>query len=401
MPPHYYERIRELNAKLHAFITVLPEAAPSVPSGPLAGCAVGVKDIIDTAGVLTSAGSALFKDRVPAVDAEVVARVKRAGATIIGKTNTHEFAFGPTGAVSHYGPSRNPFNQELITGGSSGGSAAAVATGMCDMALGTDTGGSIRIPAAYCGVVGFKPTYGKAPTSGVIPLSTTFDHVGPIARNVSDVTKLYEVLSGESIAQRDVSNLRVGVVRDYFFSELDTEIAFAVENAITECRAAGWKVQNATLPCQPDFPLYRTVTGYEVYQLHKDWLTQSPDSYQPLTSDRLKSAASITTGQYLNAMQQVKEQRERIAVAFADYDLLLTPTVSIQAPTVEAALLDGFAILLRNTSPFNVWGIPAISLPCGKTRLGIPIGVQLAAAQNQDSLLLSAASVLGSRLRVA
>lgn len=397
MPSYFYQRIRELNPQLNAFITVIADARGE-GAGRLAGVSVAIKDMIDTAGVLTTAGSAIYKDRIPEADAECVRRLKAAGAVIVGKTNTHEFAFGPTGAVSFYGPTRNPHNPEMITGGSSGGSAAAVATGMCDVALGTDTGGSVRIPAALCGVVGFKPGFGKVSTEGVIPLSTTFDHVGPLAKNVADAAKIYEVISGEQVQPRAPDKVRVGVVRDYFFSECNAEIAASVEASITLCSKMGWDVRDVTLPCQPDFDLYSTVGGYEIAKFHRQWMETCPELYQPATRKRLELVAKITREQYEVGLAEVMRQREAIAAAFADCDVVLTPTVRIATPTIQSALKDGVRALLYNTAPFNVWGLPAISLPCGKTKAGMPIGLQLASAKDQESLLLSAAAELEARL---
>lgn len=391
-----FERIRELNPKLNAFITIIDDAKAG--SGQLAGLTVAMKDMIDTAGILTTAGSAIYKDRVPERDAEVVQRLKSGGAVIVGKTNTHEFAFGPTGAVSFYGPTRNPHNREYITGGSSGGSAAAVATGMCDVALGTDTGGSIRIPAAICGVVGFKPGFGKVSTKGVIPLSVTFDHVGPLTKAAHDAAKIYEVISGEQIVMSTPEKLRVGVVRDYFFDDCDAEIAASMEGAIEQCKALGWNVRDVTLPCRPDFELYSRVGGYEVAQFHREWMERCPELYQPATRKRLELVAKITREQYDTGFAEVMRQRELIQSTFADVNILLTPTVRIPTPTIDSALKDGARALLYNTAPFNVWGLPAISTPCGKTRSGMPIGLQLAAARDQESLLLSAAATFEAKL---
>ena len=394
LPPLSLERMKELNAKLNAFITLLPDAKSENPSGPLGGMTIGVKDLIDTAGVLTTAGSQIFKDRVPTEDAEVVARIKRAGAVIIGKTNTHEFAFGPNGAISYYGPARNPHNTELITGGSSSGSAAAVAAGMCDAALGTDTGGSIRIPASLCGVVGLKPTFDKVSAKGVIPLVPSLDHVGPLARDVATVAMLYEVLSGERVKWDSGRMFRVGIVRDYFFDALDPEIAASVENTIQKCSALGWDVREIKLPTRPDFDLYSTLGGYEVYLVHRHWLETCPEKYQPLTRERLALVAKIPREKYEAALSEAKRQRKEVQRVFENVDVLLSPTVPIQTPRIAAAMTDGFRPLLRNTSPFNMWGLPAISIPCGKTKAGMPIGLQLAAAKYQESLLLSAAAAL-------
>lgn len=398
MPPLSFDRLRELNAKLNAFITLLPEARSEDPSGPLAGMTVAIKDLIDTAGVLTTAGSEIYKDRVPTDDAVVVARLKRAGAIIVGKTNTHEFAFGPNGAISFYGPARNPHNTEFITGGSSSGSAAAVAAGMCDAALGTDTGGSIRIPASLCGVVGLKPTFDKVSAKGVIPLVPSLDHVGPIARDVATAAKVYEVLVGESVVWDEAKRFRIGLAPDYFFDDLDPEIASSVEGAIQKCTSLGWEVREIDLPTRPDFDLYSTLGGYEVYLVHRQWLETCPEKYQPLTRERLALVAKIPKEKYKAALAEAKRQRKEVQKVFEDVDVLLSPTVPIQTPTIAAAMTDGFRALLRNTSPFNMWGLPAISIPCGKTKAGMPIGLQLAAASDQESLLLNAAKVLEAEL---
>ena len=416
------DRIEKLNPTLNAFITVLSDSALDQARraeqeifrgkyrGPLHGIPIGLKDLFDTAGVRTTAASALFKDRVPREDAEVVRRLRCAGAVILGKQNLHEFAYGGSSMISFYGEVHNPWDTSRIAGGSSGGSAASVATVMGYAAIGTDTAGSIRLPAAYCGVVGLKPTYGRVSARGVIPLSPSYDHVGPIATSVCDVGLILQVLAsfdeGDPASteapivdytcnlDEPLPKLRIGIPRRFFFEELDGEVAAAVEKAIGFFRELGAEIRDGI---ELEVPTDRTLASAESYAYHKEFVANSPELYQPATLARIKSGEKIPEEQVRRAKEELTASRQAISKVFDKIDLLLTATVPIPPASITElksnpeSLRPTELMMLRNTRPFNVWGIPAISIPCGFTALGMPIGLQLAAAPWQMKLLLHAA----------
>ena len=396
-------RIEDLNPALNAFITVTADSALAEAQraeieirsgtwrGPLHGIPIGLKDLIDTAGVRTTAGSAVFKDRIPAEDADVVVKLKAAGAVILGKQNLHEFAYGGSSLVSHFGPVRNPVNPEFITGGSSGGSAAAVASGMCYSAIGTDTAGSIREPAALCGVVGLKPTYELVSTRGIVPLSPSLDHAGPIARTVEDAAIVLEAIAGKATDYRanlksNLNKLRVGIPRAFFFDDLNAEVASSVEQAIAEIAKLGAAIHDIELAVSTD----RTLQAYESYQFHREMAAKSPELYQAETLRRIRSGEKITSEQYEIAQRQLERERAQIAELFHKVDLFLTPTTPIPAPRISdlmsdpAQLRPAELLLLRNTRPINVWGLPAISVPCGVTSSELPIGLQIVGPHGRE-----------------
>jgi len=407
-------RIEELNPTLNAFITVTHETAMSQARiaeneiqqgnwrGPLHGIPIGLKDLIDTAGIRTTCGSALFAERIPTEDAEVTKRLRDAGAILVGKQNMQEFAYGGTSVSSHFGPVRNPINTQHIAGGSSGGSAAAVASGMCFGALGTDTGGSVRQPAAFCGLIGLKPSYGHVSTRGVFPLSWSLDHVGPICRTVQDVAIMLDAISGyDSLDPLSVQsppekfslnldhNPRIGVVRDFFFSDLHPDIESAVEVAIEVIRKLGCEVVEETVPAIPT-----TVQPPECYAIHSKYFNESPELYRPLMQSRLKLASTIDTLTYVQARHELDRVRRSIEDVFARVDLLLTPTTPVPPITIEEALSNPMLppsaeVWLKNTRPFNAFGIPAISVPCGFTKAGLPIGLQIAGPRFGEAMLLA------------
>jgi len=412
-------RIEKLNPKLNAFITVLAEQALEEARkaeqevfrgkyrGPLHGIPIGLKDIIDTAGTRTTAASAVFRDRVPTKDAEVVRRLRCGGAIILGKQNLHEFAYGGSSMISCFGEVRNPWDTSRIAGGSSGGSAASVAVGMGYAAIGTDTAGSVRLPAAYCGVVGVKPTYGRVSTRGVIPLAESYDHVGPLTNTVCDGALVLQVLAGYDPRSPKTANvpvadytcdldetlpaLRIGVPRAFFFESLDAEIAAAVEKAIRVIREMGCDIRDE-FPL--DVPTERTLSSAESWGYHKEFVANSPELYQPATLARIRAGENIAQTDIDRAKQALAASRESIKKIFEEVDLLLTPTVPVPPPSVAELkenpdkLRPTELLMLRNTRPFNVWGIPAISIPCGLTSTGLPIGLQLAGAPwSPDTIL--------------
>jgi len=410
------DQIDRLNPTLNAFITVTREGAIADAEtaerelhqgdrrGPLHGIPIGLKDLIDTAGVKTTCGSALFAERVPAEDAEIVRRLKRAGAIIVGKQNLQEFAWGGTSASSHYGPVHNPWDVERIAGGSSGGSAAAVAAGMCFAAIGTDTGGSIREPAAFCGIVGLKPTYGRVSTRGVFPLSRSLDHVGPICRSVADTALMLEAIAGydrsdftsvdyptEKYAEfLGVSRrLRIGVARELFFDGLDSETSIAIENAI---KVIGERSSDVVEIELPDVPT--TIQAPEVLAIHQKYFDSSPELYRKWMRGRLKQATGVDTVNYIQGVQEMLRIRRSISDVFEKVDLIVTPTTPVPPLTIAEALemsLPGPAgeLWLRNTRPFNIYGLPTISIPCGFTSQGLPIGLQIAGPHFAEGSVLA------------
>lgn len=404
------QAIEQHNPSLNAFITVTDDSAfreaeraeSEIRSGhwrgPLHGIPIGLKDLIDTAGVRTTAASAIFRDRIPSEDADIVSKLKTAGAVFIGKQNLHEFAYGGSSLISHYGPVRNPVDQEFIAGGSSGGSAAAVATGMCFAAIGTDTAGSIREPAALCGVVGLKPTYGLVSTQGVIPLSTSLDHAGPITRTVEDAAILLDAIAEKTPRYRaslsnSIKNFRLGTPRNYFFENLDPEIMAAVEQAIEALAQMGCKVEELELPIHED----RTVFLFESHAYHRDKIASSPELYHPETLRRVKTGSDISEAQYRQALLELQRIRTEISDQLRGIDVLMMPTTPIPAPRISDLMKDishlrpAEVLLLRNTRPINVWGLPAISVPCGLTTSGLPIGLQIVSAPGEEAKVLRAA----------
>lgn len=414
---HCLTLIEKLNPTLNAYITVTAEAAlerarqaereiyRGTYLGPLHGIPIGLKDILDTAGVRTTAASAQFKDRVPAEDADVVRRLRNGGAIILGKQNLHEFAYGGSSIISYYGEVRNPWNTSRIAGGSSGGSAASVAAALGYAAVGTDTAGSVREPASFCGVVGYKPTYARISARGVVPLSTSYDHVGPIANSVYDAALMLQVLIGIestdpcgepsfiSAFDEFPANVRIGVPREFFFDDLYPDIAAATEKAIEVFAALHAEIRDVKLDVSTD----RTLSSAEAYAYHKEIVERSPDLYQPATLARIQAGSSFSAEEVLRATEDLQLRRESIRKIFEEVDILLTPTVPIPPPAIadlQAHPEDLRAkelLMLRNTRPFNVWGIPAISIPCGFTNDGMPIGLQLAAGPRKGITLLQAA----------
>ena len=404
------EAIDRLNPTLNAFITVTAESALAEAKaaereiqsgkwrGPLHGIPIGLKDLIDTAGIRTTAASAVFRDRIPAEDADVVKKLRASGAVFIGKQNLHEFAYGGSSLISHFGPVRNPVNPEFIAGGSSGGSAAAVASGMCYAAIGTDTAGSIREPAAICGVVGLKPSYGLVSTRGIIPLSQSLDHAGPITRTVEDAAIVLDAIAElpENHSQYLKAGIRdfvVGVPRKYFYEGLDKDIAAAIEKAIEHLAGMVREVREVECSVEQD----RTVFLAESQAYHRDKIIAYADLYDPETLRRLKTGHAASEAEYQQALAQLQRARQRIGQTFRDVDLLITPAVPVPTSRISGLLKDisqlrpAEMLLLRNTRPLNVWGLPAISIPCGVNSQSLPIGLQIIGPRSGERKLLRAA----------
>lgn len=418
-------RIRKLNPSVNAFITVLDESALQTARqmegelrqgkwrGPLHGVPIALKDNIDTAGIRTTGASELFKDRVPAEDAEVARRLKDAGAILLGKLNMHEFAYGATSAVSYFGAVHNPWALDRISGGSSGGSAAAIISDLCFGTLGTDTGGSIRIPSADCGTVGLMPTYGRVSNRGVIPMAWTLDHVGPICKTVEDAALMLGVIAGYDAGDAttinvpvpdysrafklQVSKLRVGLPRTPFFEGLDPEFAQTMDAAIAAVKKVVASVADVELPPAVAAP---AIWGPETYAWHAKWLASSPEKYQPATRVQMVNANNVRPDVYAEARHRVDVARREILKVFEKVDVLITPTLKVPPATIAASLNPTPPDPARgannagsgsggNPWAFDVYGIPAITLPCGFTRSGLPIGLQISAKPFAETNMLA------------
>ncbi|MBN2386847.1 MAG: amidase [Anaerolineales bacterium] len=415
-------QIQDYDKTIHAFITVLGDAvleearqhdlagmgSDRDAALPLYGIPVGLKDLFATRGVLTTAGSKLFADHVPEEDACVVEKLKAAGALLIGKHNLHEIALGVTNINPHYGPSRNPWDLARITGGSSGGSAAAVLTGMCLAALGTDTGGSIRIPSALCGIVGLKPTCGRVSLRGVLPLSWNLDHAGPLARRVQDVALLYSVIAGYDphdpasvdVAIEDplahlrhgVRGWRVALAVGKFFEAADAEILAALHAAARAFAELGARVEQVDLSwLEAAARANGQMTQGDAAAVHRERLATRPREIGADVLRRLEAGAALSSTEYALARRTQVEMRHRLSAFFAEYEILLTPTVPVPAPLIEGAdSVQQAGQLTRFTAPFNLTGVPALSVPCGFTGRGLPIGLQIVGRMWSEAAVLRA-----------
>jgi aspartyl-tRNA(Asn)/glutamyl-tRNA(Gln) amidotransferase subunit A len=429
-------RIDHYNPDLHAYISVLKESALAQAKaleaelaagkrrGPLHGIPIGLKDNIDTAGTPTTAASAVFDDRVPKEDATVAQRLKDAGAIVIGKTNMHEFAFGGTSSITYFGPVRNPWSYAHNTGGSSGGSGAAVSSCLCYGALGTDTGGSVRIPASYCGIVGLKATYGLVPIRGIIPDAFSMDHCGPMARTVEDAAIMLNAMAGYDkldiasvehpkedyvqAMQQPVSSLRIGVPRAPFFDHADLEVAAAVNQAISVLGSLSAGVKDVSLPRADDFSW--DVMNAETYAWHRELYQNSLNRYMLATRQELQGmkdwvddpsrACSHTESEYVRMIWDMELRRRTIEDSFTDFDLVALPSMrTMPRPIVNAIQWeenwkprnpDDWTV--ENMTFCNLYGIPAISIPCGFSSAGLPIGLMIAGPPFTEGKVLALAA---------
>ena len=419
------DRIDLFGPPTNAFITVFRdqalEAARAADEarahgralGPLHGVPISLKDIIDVRGLSTTAASAVRRGHVAGADAAVVERLRAAGAVIVGKTNLHEFALGPTNDDSAYGPVRHPRDEQLSSGGSSGGSAVSVATRMAWASIGTDTGGSIRIPAAACGVVGLKPSIGEVPTAGVVPLSPTFDHVGPLCLTVADARLLFEVLTGSKpsapAAPSGPRGLRLGVPRAYFLDHVHPGVAASFERACGRLMQSGVTIKEVAIPHVADTaPIYVTIALAEAAEYHASTIAERPGDYHPTVRVRLEAARYILAEDYLRAHRGRRVLIAEVDEAVDGLDALVLPTLPVPAQPVGAATVrigdweDSVRnTLLRLTQMFNVTGHPAITLPCEPTPAGLPVGVQLVGARGGTRRLLDVAAALESTVTAA
>jgi aspartyl-tRNA(Asn)/glutamyl-tRNA(Gln) amidotransferase subunit A len=425
-------RIERLNPRINAFLTVTAEEARAAARiaereigrgryrGPLHGIPISLKDNIATRGVRTTAGSKILADFLPAEDAAAAQKLRRAGAILLGKTNMHEFAYGVTTENPHYGAARNPWALDRITGGSSGGSAAALAAGMGWGSLGSDTGGSIRIPAALCGVVGLKPTFGRVSGSGVVPLSRSLDHVGPLASSVAGVALLLSAVAGSDprdelaaatrpvpdysagLRRRRLAGLRLGRPREFFFARVDQGVRRAVESAAGEFERLGARILEVSLPhvagsLDPSAEI--AMAEATAYHLGAGYFPARAGDYGEDVRRLLERGLQVRAVDFLAALETRKAVAADFDSAWGQVDLLFAPVTPIAAPRLGARLVrvgsseeTVRAALLRLCRPANFAGIPAISLPCGFTGEGLPVGLQLLARPWDEARLLRAAS---------
>jgi aspartyl-tRNA(Asn)/glutamyl-tRNA(Gln) amidotransferase subunit A len=414
-----FGQIKRLNPTLNAYITVIePQDALDSQQPPintaalyraLRGIPLAVKDLFDVEGVPTTAGSKFFRDHIADQDAYVVEKLKQSGGLINGKTNTHEIALGITGNNPHYGTARNPWNTERISGGSSSGSAIAVATGMALGALGTDTGGSIRIPASLCGIVGFKPTRGRVSMRGVFPLSWNLDHVGPLTKCVKDAAIILQVIStydaidpssirmltGDYLGHLvdDMHGRKIAIGSGEFIETSDPEVLNAVREAVKMfAEGMGCKVEKVNVDWMREAALAnKLITQADAAAVHRDRLKEHPEMFGDDIRRRLEDGAKTTSTEYVLARRTQAEVRKRCELFFEAYDLLITPTTPIAAPTIEGHdAVEQAGRLTRFTAPFNLTGLPALSIPCGFTSEGLPIGMQIISRAWADAKALNA-----------
>ena len=417
-------RVARDNPKLNAFITVLAdearaqarqadqELAAGRNRGPLHGVSVALKDLIDVRGVATTAASRVRAGHLAAGDATVVTRLREAGAVLIGKCNLHEFAFGTTSEESAFGPVRNPLDSSRSAGGSSGGSAAAVVAGMSFASIGTDTGGSIRIPAAACGCVGLKPSYGEIPCGGVVPLSRSLDHVGPLARCVDDTWLVYHAIAGTPavgpLATSDripPGSLRLGLLERYFCELLDEEVRSAFEAERARLRRTGARIVDVQVPhAHETSSIYLHIQLPEASAYHASVLERRPGDYTPGVRLRLEMGRYVLAEDYVRALEGREVLRWEVDAALEGCDALLLPTLPIPAPPLGAAsvALGGRdepvrGLMLRQTQLFDLTGHPAVTLPCSRTAGGLPCGFQLVGRRGQTAGLLRIASACENR----
>ena len=424
----HLDRIDATDSRLNSFITLLAsesEAAARTAEremglgsyrGPLHGIPVGLKDLYYTRGIRTTVGSKIMGDHVPDYDAGVVERFAEAGAILMGKLQMHEFAMGPTSENPHYGPARNPWDTDRVTGGSSGGSGSAVAAGQCLAALGSDTGGSVRLPSALCGIVGLKPTFGLVSRYGVFPLSWSLDTVGPMTRTVRDAALVMNVIAGPDARDpsssgrsaedytarlgRGVSGIRIGIPREHFFELLSDGVRDSVMEAARVLEGLGASVEDVSLPMlEHTVAMATAITGAESAVVHLGSLREQGTDYDPEVRGSLEYGALVPAVHYVTAQRARAALCDEMDQTLARVDILLTPTCPIGAPMIGQSTVQVGServkrnnLLSRLTWPFNLYGGPAVTVPCGFDPDGLPVGLQLAGRHFQEAAVLQVAS---------
>ncbi len=426
----HLDRIQKLDQYLNSFITITPELSLQQARqaeteilhgnyrGALHGIPLALKDLYETQGIRTTAGSSFFADYIPEADAAVVQKLRQAGAVILGKLNMHEIALGVTNENPHFGDCHNPWDLTRISGGSSGGNAAALAAGLCMGALGSDTGGSIRIPSSFCGVVGLKPTHGRVSLCGVIPLSWNLDHAGPMGRCVEDVAILLQAIAGydpqdawsidmpiaDYVATpvSDLRTWRIAVAADDFFTDaaiVDKDILQAVQRAAQEFEYMGAQVVQMDFPNARDAAVANgLMTTADAAAFHHQRLSDNPQGFGQDVLARLQTGAAYTSTEYSLARRMQTILRCKFNEFFNEFDLLLTPTTPITASACGSAdAVECARLLTRFTAPFNLSGLPALSVPCGWSGKNMPIGLQIVGKSWADSKVLSAGALYEQR----
>jgi aspartyl-tRNA(Asn)/glutamyl-tRNA(Gln) amidotransferase subunit A len=408
-------RIERVDKTLNSFITLTPEQALADAraaeaairrgdAGPLAGIPIAYKDLYATRGIRTTAGSAVLADWIPDHDATCVSRLRQAGMVMLGKLITHEFAFGIQFPGHRFAPARNPWHLDHIPGGSSSGSGAALAAGLTVGALGSDTGGSIRGPAAFCGIVGLKPTYGRVSRAGVVTLSWTLDHTGPMARTVEDCALMLQALAGHDAADpassrepvadytatldQDIRGLRVGIPREYFFDDVKHDVAEAFEAAMSTLRRLGAEVRDVRISDIRVAPAFMVIMLSEAFAYHARDLRERPQLYGEVLREKLMAGALFTGEEYVQAQRLRARLREAMHRTLGEVDVLATPTMTGTAPAFATVLDPNFPFARSNMAPFNMSGLPALALPCGFGPSGLPISLQLAGRPFDEATVL-------------
>ncbi|MDB5085963.1 MAG: Asp-tRNA(Asn)/Glu-tRNA(Gln) amidotransferase GatCAB subunit [Bacilli bacterium] len=426
------QRIEETEGDLNAYISILGDQAREQARqseteivngfyrGTLHGIPFAAKDLYATKGIKTTAGSKIFQDFVPDYDSTTVTRLIDAGAILVGKNNTHEFASGGTNENEHFGPARNPWNPQMIPGGSSGGSAAAVASSSAVFSLGTDTGGSIRMPAALCGIVGIKATYGRVSRKGVFPLSWSLDHAGPLTKSVWDAATVLSVLAGydpmdptssdepvpdyasalESGGDRPLAGLRIGWCQAYYFDNLDPEVKLLIDQAMLVLSDLGADIREVKIPyLEQMVQVHSFISAAEMYAIHAQNFSTRSEDFGSNIRPRIETGKEIPAGAYLETQRLRQNYQEVWSNVYQEIDLLVAPTTAIPAFQVgaESITLNGQEVnprdlgILGRTAPSNFNGYPAISVPCGYTTAGLPVGLQIQGTPFEESLVFQAA----------
>lgn len=423
----HLNRIAQTDDRLNSFITLLePQAREAAkiaeielqakaPRSPLHGIPIGLKDLYFTKGIRTTMGSSIMDDFVPDYDATVTTRFQEAGAVILGKLQMHEFAYGATSENIHTGPAHNPWDTQRVTGGSSGGSGSSVAAGQVMAALGTDTGGSVRIPSTLCGIVGFKPTFGRISRHGVYPLSWSFDTVGPMTRTVHDAALVMNAIAGHDLKDpfssrepvpdftktlgQEIDGLRAGIPKEHFFEILDPESENAFRKGVKVLEGIGVSVEEVSIPLLENvLSIGQAISGPEAAEIHLDNLRHHSDQMDPQVSSRLATGLLQPAIHYVRGQRARRAFSRQLEATFKSFDVILAPGAPIPAPkigqrvaTVKGQEQQTLQLLARMTRPFNVSGSPTITVPCGFSSDGLPFGMQIAGPMFDEATVLKVA----------